>query len=143
MKKTNDFEEFLNLLEKAVNKIDDENDTYEERPVNINININIYPVMAANPCDIFIQQERIPVDILETNDNIHALISLPGMELENIKIICKGKSLEIMAVNSENTFREIIELPSKVNKTGIAATCKNGILEVVMNKLKKERKKSE
>jgi HSP20 family molecular chaperone IbpA len=46
-----------------------------------------------------------------------------------------------MAVNCENTFREIIELPSKVNRTGIAVTCKNGILEVVLNKPKKERKK--
>ncbi|MCZ7402098.1 MAG: Hsp20 family protein [Candidatus Methanoperedens sp.] len=141
MKKTNDFEEFLNLLEKAVNKIADENNIPEKRPVNINININLYPVMAANPGDIFVQQEEMPVDILETKDKIHAVMPLPGMEMENITIICRGKSLEIMAVNSENTFREIIELPSKVNRTGIAATCKNGILEVVLNKPKNERKK--
>jgi HSP20 family molecular chaperone IbpA len=46
-----------------------------------------------------------------------------------------------MAVNSENMFREIIDLPSKVNRTGIAATCKNGVLEVVLNKPRKEKKK--
>jgi len=143
MKKTNDFEEFLNLLEEAVNKIVDENDTPEKRPVNISININLYPVMAPNPGAIFVQQEKIPVDILETRDNIHAVMALPGMELENVKIICRGKSLEILAANSENNFREIIELPSKVNRTGVAATCKNGILEVVLNKPKKERKKLE
>jgi HSP20 family molecular chaperone IbpA len=141
MKKTNDFEEFLNLLEAAVNKIVDENETPEKRPVNISININLYPVMAANPGGIFVHQEKVPVDILETSDKIHAVMPLPGMEMENIKIICSGKSLEIMAVNSENTFREIIELPSKVNRTGIAVTCKNGILEVVLNKPKNERKK--
>jgi len=49
--------------------------------------------------------------------------------MENIKIACSGKTLEIMAVNSDNMFREIIELPSKVNRTGIAATCKNGYLK--------------
>jgi HSP20 family molecular chaperone IbpA len=141
MKKTNDFEEFLNMLEEAINQIVDENDIPENRPVNISININLYPVMVANPDAIFVQQEKIPVDILETSDNIHAVMPLPGMELENINIICSGKSLEIMAVNSEGTFQEIIELPSKVNRTGIAATCKNGILEVVLNKPKKERKK--
>ncbi|HEX7575904.1 MAG TPA: Hsp20/alpha crystallin family protein [Candidatus Methanoperedens sp.] len=141
MKKINDFEEFLNLLEEAVNKIVDENATPEKRPVNISININLYPVMAANPGDILVQQEKMPVDILETSDKIHAVMPLPGMEMENIKIICSGKSLEIMAVNSENTFREIIELPSKVNRKGIVATCKNGILEVVLNKPKSERKK--
>jgi HSP20 family molecular chaperone IbpA len=141
MKKTNDFEEFLNLLEKAVNKIADENDIPEKRPVNITININLYPVMPANPEAIFVQQEKMPVDILETKDKIHAVMPLPGMKMENIKIECRGKTLEIMAVNSENTFREIIELPSKVNRTGIAATCKNGILEVVLNKPKKEGKK--
>ncbi|MFA4956311.1 MAG: Hsp20/alpha crystallin family protein [Candidatus Methanoperedens sp.] len=141
MKKTNDFEEFLNLLEEAVNKITDENNIPEKRPVNINININLYPVMAANSGDIFVHQEKMPVDILETSDKIHAVMPLPGMEIENIKIECRGKTLEIMAVNSENMFREIIELPSKVNRTGIAATCKNGILEVVLNKPKKEGKK--
>jgi len=142
MKKTNDFEEFLNLLEEAVNKIVDENDTPEKRPVNISININLYPVMAANPGAIFVQEEKIPVDILETNDKIHAVMPVPGMKMENIKINCSGKSLEIMAVNSEKTFRELIQLPSKVNRTGIAATCKNGILEVVLNKPKNERKKT-
>jgi len=142
MKKTNDFEEFLNLLEEAVNKIVDENDTLEKRPVNISININLYPVMAANPGAIFVQEEKIPVDILETNDKIHAVMPVPGMKMENIKINCSGKSLEIMAVNSEKTFRELIQLPSKVNRTGIAATCKNGILEVVLNKPKNERKKT-
>ena len=141
MKKTNDFEEFLNLLEEAVNKIADEN-TKEKRPVNISININLYPVMNANPGAIFVQQEKIPVDILETSDKIHAVMPLPGMEMENINIICRGKSLEIIAENCENTFREIIELPSKVNRKGIEATCKNGVLEVVLNKPKKERKKT-
>jgi HSP20 family molecular chaperone IbpA len=143
MKKTNDFEEFLNLLEEAVNKIADENQTPEKRPVNISININLYPVMAANPGGIYVYHEKMPVDILETSDKIHAVMPLPGMEMENINIICTGKSLEIMAVNFENTFREMIDLPSKVNKTGIVATCKNGVLEVVLNKPKKERKKLE
>jgi HSP20 family molecular chaperone IbpA len=143
MKKTNDFEEFLNLLEEAVNKIADENNIPEKRPVNITININLYPVMASNPGDIFVQKEKMPVDILETKDKIHAVMPLPGMKMENIKIECKGKTLEILAVNSENTFMETIELPSKVNRTGIAATCKNGILEVVLNKSKSERKKPE
>lgn len=131
------------MLEEAVNQIVDENDTPEKRPVNINININLYPVMAAIPGGIYVYQEKLPVDILETNDKIHAVMPLPGMEMENIKIICSGKSLEIMAVNSENMFREIIELPSKVNRTGIAVTCKNGILEVVLSKPKNERKKLE
>ena len=139
MKKTNDFEEFLNLLEDAVNRIADK--IPEKRPLNITININLYPVMAANPEAIFVQEEKMPVDILETKDKIHAVMPLPGMKMENIKIECRGKTLEIMAENSENMFREIIELPSKVNRTGIAATCKNGILEVVLNKPKNERKK--
>jgi HSP20 family molecular chaperone IbpA len=141
MKKTNDFEEFLNLLEEAVNKIADENNAPEKRPVNISININLYPVMTAIPGGIFVQQEKMPVDILETSDKIHAVMALPGMEMENINLICRGKSLEIIAENCENKVREIIELPSKVNRTGIAATCKNGILEVVLNKPKNERKK--
>ncbi|MCX9085106.1 MAG: Hsp20 family protein [Candidatus Methanoperedens sp.] len=141
MKKTNDFEEFLNMLEEAVNKIVDENGPSEKRPVNISININIYPVMAVNPDAIFVRKQKIPVDILETGDKIHAVLPLPGMNMENIRINCTGRSLEIIAVNPQMMFQEMIELPSKVNRTGIVAICKEGILEVVLNKPKNDRKK--
>jgi len=94
MKKTNDFEEFLNLLEEAVNKIADENDTPEKRPVNISININLYPVMAANPGAIFVQQEKILVDILETNDKIHAVMPLPEWKWKISRSFAEGNLLK-------------------------------------------------
>ncbi|MDP2768091.1 MAG: Hsp20 family protein [Candidatus Methanoperedens sp.] len=72
----------------------------------------------------------------EHEKNIHAVIALPGMENENIKLTCSGRSLEITANNAEKTVTEAIELPVRVNKTGMSATYKNGILEVIFNKRK-------
>ena len=137
MKKNNDLEEFIKRLEEAVEKLQDS----APRPILIDISINLYPtVIPAEPC---IQVERkTPVDILETERNIHAVIGLPGLEMENIKLSCTGQVLEITASNEQGTLKETIELPVKVNKRGMRSTYKNGILEVIFNKPKKAVKKS-
>lgn len=80
------------------------------------------------------------MDILETDSNVHVIIGLPGMERRNIKLKCTGRFLEITAKNDEKILNERVELPAKVNKTGMKSTYKNGILEVVLNKPKRHRK---
>lgn len=140
MKKSNEFEEFLKQLEEALDNIINEIDYPENKPINIDISLNLFPLVVFKSGKITI--DKAPVDILETEKNIHAVIGLPGMEMENIKLACSGKALEITANNSETAITETIELPSKVNKTGIKSTYKNGILEVVFNKPKKGKKSS-
>lgn len=135
MKKRNDFEEFLEKLEETLNNIMDEIDFPEKKPVNISVSVNIMPVHANNPGEIFItRKDKTPVDILETNKNIHVVIGLSGIEPEDIMITCSGNALEITANNLERTVNELIELPARVNKTGIRTTYNNGILEVIFNK---------
>jgi len=141
MNKRNELDEFIKQLEEAVDNIVDEIDTSGNRPVNIDISINLFPLMVlkSEPC---IQQvEKTPVDILETEKNIHAIIGLPGMEMENIKLACSGNALEVRANNANKTVIETIELPATVNKKSMTATCKDGILEVILNK-RKARKRS-
>jgi len=135
MKKRNDFEEFLEKLEETLNNIMDEIDFTEKKPVNISVSVNIMPVHATNPVDIFIRRkDKTPVDILETNKNIHVVIGLPGIEPGDIMLTCSGNALEITANNPERAVNELIELPARVNKTGIKTTYNNGILEVIFNK---------
>ncbi len=141
MRKNNDFSEFLRQLEEAINNLKDEIGI-SDRPIYIDISINVCPHMDVAPAEEFIQKEgETPVDILETDTNIYALIGLPGMEKENIKLSCTGWTLGITASNAVKTMREIIELPSRVNRKGMNATYKNGILEIVLNKSKKRVKK--
>jgi len=139
MKKRNDFEEFLKQLEERLGKMLDEIDISDDRPIDIGISVNIYPVVVMNSQELYRPEDssKTPVDILETDKKVHAVIGLPGMELQDINIACKGRILEIAASNG--TLKERIELPARVNKTGIKATLNNGILELVFNKSKMNR----
>jgi HSP20 family molecular chaperone IbpA len=141
MKKRNDFEEFLEKLEETLNDIMDEIDFPEKQSINISVSVNIIPVLANNPGDIVIRRkDKTPVDILETEKNIHVVIGLCGIEPRDIKLACSGKALEITVNNPQKTVNELIELPATVNKTGIRTTYSNGILELVFNKTKRVRK---
>ncbi len=141
MKKRNDFEEFLEKLKEVMNNIMDEMDIPEKKKANISVFVNIIPVPANNPSDIFItKKDKTPVDILETNKNIHVVIGLSGIEPKDIMLTCSGNALEITANNPERAVNELIELPARVNKTGIKTTYNNGILEVIFNKTRLPRK---
>ncbi len=140
MKKRNEFEEFIRQLEEAVDCIIDEIDIPEERHVNINISINVFPVMMPVSGEVSYHHARkTNVDILDTGKNIHAVIRIPDMEKETIKLVDSGRAVEITALSGGNTINERIELPAKVNKTFKTTYC-NGILEVVFNKPKNARK---
>ena len=144
MKKSLDFDEFLKQLEKALDNIIqeiEEADIPEDKPVNINISINLFPLMVPGDGNIgFRKLAKTPVDILETDEKVHAIIGIPGMELKNVKLTGSGRLLEIIADNPEKSVIDSIELPARVNKTGMKAALKNGILEIVFNKSKKAGK---
>lgn len=136
MEKRTEFEEFIRQLEEAVDCIMEEIDVPEDRPVNINISINVFPVMMPGSGKISaIQARKTPVDIIETEKNVHAVIRIPDMEMETIKLADSGRVVEITAISGNDGINERIELPAKVNKT-FKTTYKNGILEVVFNKPK-------
>lgn len=134
MKKRNVFEEFLRQLEEAIDDIVDEIEIPENRRVNIDISINLFPPVILKSGAFIQQTEKSPVDILETEKSIHTIVGLPGMEMEDIKLTCSGKVLEITARNAETIVVESIELPARVNKSSMKTTYKNGILEVIFNK---------
>ncbi len=141
MKKINDFSEFLKQLEEAVENLQNEIDT-SDRPIFIDITINLCPQMDAAPVEYYIQKEgETPIDILETDSNIYAVVGLPGMETKNIILSCTGQTLEITASNAVKTMNETIQLPARVNKKGMKSTYKNGILEVIFNKPRKRAKR--
>ncbi len=137
MKKTNELNEFIRQLEEAIDNMLDGLES-EHRQVNINVSVNLCPMSFMNSGGIAVSVGKTPVDVIETERTILAVVGLPGMEPENIKLDCDGKSLEINAVNAEKTYNECIELPAMVKKSGMKTTYKNGILEVEFHK-RKER----
>ncbi len=139
MKKRNEIDEFLKRLEEAFNNMPDSIDTPEKRPVFVDISVNIWPFMIPRINEPVVQVEgKTPVDIIETEKTIHVVVALPEVDKESIELSCDGMVLGITANNPAKNFNETIDLPAKVNKTGMKATYKKGILEVVFNKSRKK-----
>ena len=133
MKKKDNLEEFITRLKEAIENLQDDG-SVAYRPIFIDISVNICPNMDLMPAGISVKKARdIPVDIIETEKNVHAIIRLSGMEKDNIKLNCNGNALEITASNGDITLNEMIELPARVVKRGMKATFENGILEVAVD----------
>lgn len=145
MKKRKDFKDFnelLRQLEEALEDIIGEIDISQDRPVSVDVSINMCPYMVFDGVQDFTRcREKTQVDILETEKCIHVVAGIPGMAQEDIELNCTGWDLEIIASNTGKTVKEVVELPVRVNKTGMKTTYRKGILEVVFNKSKKQGKR--
>lgn len=71
------------------------------------------------------------VDILETDDSLHVVVEMPGVTKEDITLECDGSTLDIQANGTDRKYSEHVDLPSNVLPDSAKATHKNGVLEVV------------
>jgi HSP20 family protein len=98
-----------------------------------------------------------PVDIFEENDRIVLRAEVPGVakddidvHVENGTIMLRGEKKQEKQVESDGAYRverfygnfsRSFVLPTTVDPEGIKATCKDGILEVVLPKAEEARPK--
>jgi len=96
------------------------------------------------------------LDLHQNNDNIVALVELPGMRKEDIDISLQDGMLIISGERKEETkegngatrterytgkFRRSITLPSRVDMNKVSATYKDGILTVTLPKAEEAKPK--
>lgn len=89
------------------------------------------------------------LDLYQNNDNVIAVVELPGMRKEEIEISLQDDMLvisgerkqeatpETAATRTEcytGTFRRSVTLPSRVDVNKVSATYKDGILTVMLPK---------
>jgi len=102
---------------------------------------------------------RLPLsDVKETDKDVIATIEIPGIEKEDVQLNLTDTTLELKVekkhetkMQDQNVIREerayrgfyrSMDLPCKIVPDQAKASCKNGVLEVVMPKAeKKEAKK--
>ena len=88
-----------------------------------------------------VKEEREPlVDVIDTNGEIRVVAELPGVEKEEIELHGTEDSLTIAVDNAERKYFKQVELPAKVNIRQARSGYKNGVLEVILQKVEDEKR---
>jgi len=87
-----------------------------------------------------VSDKREPlVDVIERDEDVTVIAELPGIEKHQIKLNVESDELTISAEGHEQKYYKRVKLPAQVVSGGAKATCKNGVLEVVMKKKEKSK----
>ena len=105
----------------------------------------------------FEEMETPKVDLYEKEGKIIAEVAVPGLKPEEINVEVEDNFLKIEGKKEEKKeeekkgyyrkeistgfFRRIIPLPEEIKKESVQATLDDGILRIVMEKVKKEKPK--
>ena len=88
-----------------------------------------------------IQPEREPlVDVIDTNGEVRIIAELPGVNKEAIKLQGTEKTLTISVDTPNRKYHKLIELPTAVDIKAAKSTYRNGVLEIILPKIKTEDK---
>jgi HSP20 family protein len=88
-----------------------------------------------------IKEEREPlVDIVDTNNEIHVVVELPGVEKSDINLHGSEDSLTVSVDTPQSKYFKEITLPVKVKVREATSTYKNGVLEVTLPKEETDNK---
>jgi len=93
---------------------------------------------------IDIKEKREPlVDVIRTDGEVKVVAELPGVEKTDIKLHGTENSLIISVDTPQRKYYKEVELTAKVDPREAKTTYKNGVLEVTLQKKKKEKPKGE
>ncbi|WP_259372357.1 Hsp20/alpha crystallin family protein [Salinarchaeum sp. IM2453] len=77
----------------------------------------------------------IHVNVHETDEEIRVVADVPGIEQDDLSLMCDGEVLTIEVKTPDRETEERISLPGKVDEHSAAATFNNGILEVSFDRI--------
>lgn len=88
-----------------------------------------------------VKEEREPlVDIIESNGEVCVVAELPGVDKNDIKLYGSEESLTITVDIPDRKYHKEVELPTKVNVREAKTRYKNGVLEVILPKMREDKK---
>lgn len=89
-----------------------------------------------------ISSEREPLaDITTTDKVVKAILEMPGVNKENIKISVHDNSVEVKSNDPQRKYHEIIDLPPETDTETAKSTYKNGVLEIIFAKKNESKPK--
>lgn len=100
---------------------------------------NIKPRTGFQRPELDVTEEREPLtDVMDANGNIKAIIELPGVSKQDIKLTGTKKTLTISVDTADRKYYKKLDLPVEVNHETTKSKYKNGVLEVTIKKTKTE-----
>jgi HSP20 family protein len=91
-----------------------------------------------------VKEEREPlVDVFETEDEVHVVAELPGVDKEDINLHGTEDSLTISVDTPHYKYYKDVSLPSRVRVREAKTHYKNGVLETTLPKLDERKPKGE
>lgn len=87
-----------------------------------------------------VKEEREPlVDIIENNGEVRVVAELPGVDKNDIQLYGTEDSLTITVNIPDRKYYKEVALPAKVNVREAKTRYKNGVLEVILPKMRDDR----
>lgn len=96
---------------------------------------NIKPQERGRPRFEITDKREPLVDVVDEDERIRIVAELPGVDKEQIKLDIANGKLQI-SVEGDRKYFKSVDLPAKVDPDQTKATYKNGILEVILSKVK-------
>jgi HSP20 family protein len=78
-------------------------------------------------------------DIIEDDAAVSVTVEIPGVEKKDIDLDLHEKSLIISVDSEARKYHKELELPSNVHPDSAKATYKNGVLDIVLEKVKTKK----
>ncbi len=98
----------------------------------------------------------MPVDIIDEGEQLRVIVDIPGFNREDLEIYFENGDLVIKGERKEEfeekkgdylrrerrmgTFYRKVSLPSDIDRDAVKARYNNGVLEITIPRLKKDRK---
>ena len=87
--------------------------------------------------------ERKPLlDVFDTDETVHVVAEMPGIEKGDVELSIDGRELYLKASHGDRHYNETVELPTDVEESSAKATYKNGVLEIILKKVKSTKKRN-
>jgi HSP20 family protein len=78
------------------------------------------------------------VDVIEDADTVKVLAELPGVDKQDIKVIVTPSGLTLDVGNATRKYYKELEFPAEVEEEAAESSYRNGVLEIVFRKKRKE-----
>ena len=95
----------------------------------------VTPAGAAGGLPLLTEEREPLADVLTTDKEVKAVVEMPGINKEDIKVSTYDNSVEVSTTDkAARKYHKVVDLPSEADIETAKSTYNNGILEIIFSK---------